>query len=96
MVIGVLQIEIVIDGSESLKDKRRVVRSLKDRLHRWHQVSVAEVGKQESLTRGVLGIVLAGSDVPYAQSVLDKIVDKLKQGRGYYLDDYEVEILTGR
>ena len=43
MVVGILQIEVSIDGSTSLKDKRRVVSSLKDRLHREHQVSVAEV-----------------------------------------------------
>ncbi|WP_432800370.1 DUF503 domain-containing protein [Poriferisphaera sp. WC338] len=96
MVIGILQVELIVDGSESLKDKRRVVRSMKDRLHREHQVSVAEVDKQESLTHAVLGIVMASSDVKYTQSVLDKLVDKIQKGRGYYLHDYEIEILSGR
>src|ERR1041384_8063343 len=62
MVIGLLQFELVIHGSESLKDKRRVVRSVKDRLHREHMVAVAEVASQEVLNLAVLGLACVGSD----------------------------------
>ncbi|QDU32937.1 hypothetical protein KS4_09760 [Poriferisphaera corsica] len=96
MVIGVLQVELVVDGSTSLKDKRRVVKSLKDRLHREHQVSVAEVGMQDSMTTAVLGIVMAASDVKYAQGAMDKLVDKIMAGRGYYVQDHNLELLTGQ
>ena len=44
MVVGILQFELLVPGATSLKDKRRVVKSVKDRLHREHLVSVAEVG----------------------------------------------------
>ena len=96
MVIGVLQVELVVDGSTSLKDKRRVIRSLKDRLHREHQVSVAEVDMQDSVTTAVLGIVMAASDVKYAQGVMDKLVDKIRMGRGYYMQDHDLQLLTGQ
>ena len=96
MVIGILQVEIVIDGAQSLKDKRRVVRSLKDRLHREHQVSVAEVGSQDEHRVAVLGITMASSDVKHCQRVLDKLVDRFRQGRGYALADHRLEILTGQ
>ncbi|MEX2214152.1 MAG: DUF503 domain-containing protein, partial [Phycisphaeraceae bacterium] len=68
MILGILQVELVIDGSQSLKEKRRVVSSLKDRLHREHQVSVAETDKQDDHRVAVLGIALASSSVPVCQS----------------------------
>lgn len=95
MIVGVLQVELVIDGSRSLKDKRRVVSSLKDRLHREHQVSVAEVGAQDNHRTAVLGIVMAASDARYCQSAMDKMVDKIRLGRGYVLADHRTELIAG-
>ena len=96
MVIGILQLELTIDGATSLKDKRRVVRSLKDRLHREHQVSVAEVDALDSLRTAILGIVLATNDVSRCQSVLDKLIEKVRAGRDYEVTDAQTEILTGK
>lgn len=96
MIVGILQIELMIEGSQSLKDKRRVVSSLKDRLHREHQVSVAEVGQQDNHRTAMLGIAMAGSDLGYCQSAMDKLVDKIKHGRGYVLMDHDLQILTGQ
>ena len=96
MVIGILQVELRIDDSRSLKDKRRIVRSVKDRLHREHMVSVAEVDLQDNHTTAVLGIALVSNEVKRTQSVLDSIIEKMKQGRGYYMSDHSVEILTGQ
>lgn len=77
MVIGVLQVELRIHDSDSLKDKRRVVRSVKDRLHREHQVSVAEVGALDSCVTAILGISVVGSDGKRVAQTLDRICDKL-------------------
>jgi uncharacterized protein YlxP (DUF503 family) len=95
MVVGILQIELRIDWAESLKDKRRVLSSLKDRLHREHQVSVAEVDGTEDHRIAVLGIVMASGSAPYCRSVLDKIVDKLRHARGCVLSDHRVQVLSG-
>ncbi len=95
MIIGVLQIELRIHDADSRKDKRRVVNSVKDRLHREHQVSVAEVSAQENSGLAVLGVVLAASDATYCRSVLDKIVNKLRIGRGYELGGHRVELIAG-
>ncbi len=97
MVIGVLQIELSIEGAASLKDKRRVVSSLKDRLHREHQVSVAEVGQQENHAAAVLGIVLASSDATHCRTTLDGVLNKIiRHQRGYVLEDHATEIISGR
>ena len=96
MIVGILQFEIAVHGSGSLKDKRRVVKSLKDRLHREHQVSVAEVGKQDQHVHAVLGLALVSTDVPHIQSVLDRLIDKLQHHRDFELVDHRKEILTGK
>ena len=96
MVVGILQVEMSIDGATSLKDKRRVVSSLKARLHREHQVSVAEVDLLDDCETAVLGITMASNSVPHCQSTMDRIIDKLRVHRDCVLDDYRTEILTGQ
>jgi uncharacterized protein YlxP (DUF503 family) len=95
MVIGVLQFRLAIDGATSLKDKRRVVKSLKDRLHREHLVSVAEVDRLDSIGHAVLGLTLTSNDVSHTQGILDRILDKLQHAPGFVLEDHRKEILTG-
>ena len=96
MIIGILQFELLIHGSESLKDKRRVVRSVKDRLHREHQVSVAEVGTQHALNVATLGLALVGSDGRHVGEVLDQITAKLRAVPDAELGDTTRELLHGR
>lgn len=93
MVIGVLQFELVIDAARSLKDKRRVVRSLKDRLHREHMVSVAEVGSLEIWNLATMGLALVSRDAPYVNGVLDRILAKLRELPEAHLRDYAREVL---
>ncbi len=59
MHLGALQIELIVRASESLKDKRRVIKSVKDRLHREQMISVAEVATQDHLQVATLGIAVA-------------------------------------
>lgn len=91
MFIGILQFELLIRESRSLKDKRRVVKSLKDRLHRHHMVSVAEVAAQEHHRLAVMAVAMvSGSSVRIEQS-LDRIVGKLRS-----LHDAELGDLSRR
>lgn len=96
MIIGILQFELLIHGSESLKDKRRVVRSVKDRLHREHQVSVAEIATQDSLNVATLGLAFVGSDGRHVGEVLDQITAKLRAVPDAELGDVSRELLRGR
>lgn len=96
MVIGILQFELLVRGSESLKDKRRVVRSVKDRLHREHMVSVAEVGALDKLNVAVLGLALVGSDGGHIGKVLDNISAKLRSLPDAELGDCSRQILRGQ
>ena len=95
MIIGVLQVELQIPGSQNLKDKRRVVQSLKTKLHNEHMVSVAETGTLDSCTTATLGVALAATDIAYAQSVMSSIRRKIATHRDCVLRDCSVEFLTG-
>lgn len=65
MIVGICTIAIFLPESRSLKDKRRVLKSLKDRLRSKHNVSVAEVDGQELWQRATLGIAaVSNSRVP--------------------------------
>lgn len=95
MVIGILQFDLLIHGAQSLKDKRRVVLSVKDRLHREHLVSVAEVDKQDMLNVARLGLALVGADSRHVGQTLDRIVAKLRAMTDAELGDVSRQVLHG-
>jgi uncharacterized protein YlxP (DUF503 family) len=65
--------EFVLPGCASLKEKRSVIRSLRDRLRSKFNVSVAETGLQDMTARAELSIALVSSDGRMAESILDKV-----------------------
>ena len=70
MVVGVRSWELHLPGCQSLKDKRRIVKSLKDRLHRKFGVSAAEVDHQELWQRAKLAAAVVSGDARHAEEVL--------------------------
>ncbi len=92
MVVAILQFELLIPSPESIKDKRRVVRSVRDRLHREHLVSVAEVRFLDSPAVAGMAVALVNCDATYARGVLDTIVDKLRHLRDAELGDHWIEL----
>jgi uncharacterized protein len=95
MVIGILQFELFIRGGESLKDKRRVVQSVKDRLHREHLVSIAEVAAHDTLNRAVLALACVGGDGARVGEVLDHVTTKLRTFPGAELGDCDRQLIRG-
>ncbi len=73
MRVGILRVDLQILGATSLKEKRRVLRSLKDRLLSRFNVSVAEVGSQDLWQRAELGVALVSLDAKGADAALQKI-----------------------
>lgn len=95
MVIGILQFELLIHGAQSLKDKRRVVNSVKDRFHREHLVSIAEVGRLDNPAIALLGLACVGREGKHVGEVLDKITARLRQLPDAELGDTARQILHG-
>jgi uncharacterized protein YlxP (DUF503 family) len=92
MTVGVLRLELAIQDSHSLKDKRRALKSVKDRLSNLYNVSVAEVGALDTWNRAVLGIALVANEHRFVESCLDKIVDWARKQRLVTLIDYSKEM----
>ncbi|MBI3096795.1 MAG: DUF503 domain-containing protein [Planctomycetes bacterium] len=72
MIVGTLLVRGVIRSSHSLKEKRRVVKGLKERLQHRFNLSVAEVDEQDSWQQAVLGMAAVGNDAPFVRSLLDQ------------------------
>lgn len=81
MVVGVIGWEIQVFDARSLKEKRRVVKSLKERLQARFNLSVAETGYQDTWQRAEITAAIVATDRRFAESVLDK-ADALVAGEG--------------
>ena len=93
MHVGILQVEISIPDAMSLKDKRQVVKSLKDRIAHGHNVSIAEVGALDEHRRSVIGMAMVGNDKRYVEGALSKLVDFVRTVPQASLIDYQIELL---
>jgi uncharacterized protein len=93
MHIGVLQLELSIADAMSLKDKRRIVLSLKDRISHGNNVSIAEVGALDEHRRSILGVAMVANDARYVEGALSKLVDFVRAVPQVSLTDYRIEML---
>jgi uncharacterized protein YlxP (DUF503 family) len=92
MTIGSLRVRLLLREARSLKDKRQVVQSIKQRLRDGFHVSVAEVEEQENRQLAVLGIALVGAEVYPVRTTLEKIVEALRRHPIAELLDHEIEV----
>ena len=74
MVIGLLTLDLHFPGARSLKDKRMVVRKVKDLVRNKFNVSIAQVSEDDRWQRAVLGLSLVGSDRRFTESALDEVL----------------------
>ncbi len=93
MTIGSLRVSIMIFDAQSLKDKRRVMNSVKSRLLNNFNISVAEVGSNDKWQIGELGIVTVANDTGFVQRVMQKVEDFLEETPSIRVLDRELELL---
>ncbi len=75
MYTGTATLELYIAESNSLKDKRRVIKSLKDRIRQKFNVSIAEIDYQDRWRRASLGIAAVSNCKGQVDKILDSVVD---------------------
>lgn len=78
MVVGVCTVELWIPESQSLKDKRQILHSLKDRLRGKFNLSVAEVDGQDLWQKAVLGMACVANDGSHVEQVLEQALNVMK------------------
>ena len=93
MLVATIQLELSIPWANSLKDKRRAVKSLKDKLGNRFNVSVAEVGDLEIWRSSVIGVAAVANDAQFLQSVAQKIVNFVEEFSEANLEDFAIEII---
>jgi len=92
-VVGLVHLRLNVVQAMSLKDKRRVIKSFKDRLANGFNVSVAEVDALDSHRIAVLAVAMTGNDKSYVEGSLQRIVNAASTHRDMLLLDHQVEWL---
>jgi len=93
MPVGLLTLEIYIPDARSLKDKRQVLRSLKDRLRRQFNIAIAELDHQETWQRALVGVVTISSDTRHLEDALEKVMNESERLLGRDLVGSAIEVL---
>ena len=74
MTVGIARITLFVPESHSLKEKRMVLRRVKDRVRNKFNVAIAEVDENDVWQRAVVGLALVGNDRRFVESALDEVV----------------------
>lgn len=92
MVVGVCTIEIRLPGAMTLKDKRRVIKGLLDRVRQRYQVAAAEVDHQGYCTRATLGIACVSNASGHADQILAAVVRFIEAQGELEVLEYHTEL----
>jgi len=95
-MIALLTLELHIEAAQSLKDKRRVLRSLKDRLRTHFNVSVAELDASNLWNRATVGVVAISDSQDYLDGLMKNVerqANRITNNAGAEVADSFVEYL---
>ena len=96
MNVGVAKITLRLSGSSSLKDKRRVINSIRDRVRSKFNVAVAEVDRNDAWQTAVIGVTCVSNSARHADRTLDNVLAFIESDRpDAEVIDCEMETLTG-
>lgn len=93
MIVGAAVVELHVHGSQSLKQKRGVVRSITQRLRNRFNVAVAEIGGQDTWQRAVLGITTTGIDRTRLREVLSRVLVFIEELHLAEVTNSDIELL---
>jgi len=79
MIVSMIQLIFEIPEVDSIKEKRRIIRSIKDKLQRRYHMSAAEVDLQDSLAFGQIGAALVSNSREFGESVLHKAFEMIEK-----------------
>jgi uncharacterized protein YlxP (DUF503 family) len=91
MLVGVLRVKLVIREAHTLKDRRRVVKSLKDRLSHRFNIAIAEVGERDRPQVAELGICTVGVEKAYVNGLLSQVLNMIRSHPAADLVDEQME-----
>lgn len=90
MVVSMLQFVIELPEMTSIKEKRRIVKSIKDRLHHKFHLSISEVDLHDSLSFSQIGAAVVSNSKQFGESVLQKAIRFVENEGSGRLHDYSI------
>ena len=93
MIVGVCTVELFLSDSRSLKDKRRVLLSLKDRLQQKFNLSVAEVEGLDLWQKAVLGLACVANEGRHLNQVMDQALNLIRSHPAVEIVQSHIELL---
>jgi uncharacterized protein YlxP (DUF503 family) len=93
VIVGLCTVELFLADSQSLKDKRQVLLSLKDRLQHKFNLSVAEVDGQDLWQKALLALACVANDGRYVNQVLDQALNLIRNNPAVEIVQSRVELL---
>ncbi|MBI2899515.1 MAG: DUF503 domain-containing protein [Planctomycetes bacterium] len=91
MIVGTLRLRLLLRDSHSLKQKRSVIRSLKQTLHNKFDVAAAETDHQDVWQTAEIGVATVGTDTPFVREVLSNVENFVRFFGGVELVDSKAE-----
>lgn len=93
MVVGVCTIDLHLPGIGSLKGKRQILLSLKERIKNTYNVSIAEIDANDLWQRAVLGVACVANDGRHVNQVLDSVLNAVRANPSVELVQHHTELL---
>jgi len=91
LVTIILTCQLELPGVSSLKEKRRILKSLVTRLRNSFNISVSEVGDNDIWRRAILGVALVSNDNNFGHQVMAKVIGKIESESEIVVADYQTE-----
>ncbi len=92
MHIGTLTIVLHLHDTESLKDKRQIIKSLIETTRQKFNISIAEVDDLDAWRRATIGVAFVSNDKQYVNRVLDKVLDTLESNPLLDVGEVDMEV----
>ncbi len=89
MIVGIMEVEFRIEDSRSLKDKRRVVKSLINRTRNNFNVSISEIDSNDMLNLATIGLSFVSNSSRFADKTFDKVI-------AFWENNFDIEIINLR
>jgi uncharacterized protein len=92
VTVAIARVTLFLGGSHSLKDKRMVLRRLKDLVHGKFNAAIAEVGEDNDLwQRATVGVTLVGNDRRFTESALDQVLAFIREQAEVVKEERELQ-----
>jgi len=93
LIVGILTVELFLGEAGSLKEKRKVLKSIIDRIKSRFNVSIAEVGGQDTWQRSTLGISFVSNEHAHVHRVFSAVVSFIESQGTVVVTDYQTQLL---